>query len=85
MALDLTEKILHHLNKVNQVDTLDLAQLFKEDHQKVIGALKSIQANGDLVNAEPQTHKRWELSGEGKEVVEKGSSFFPKIFNTKFN
>lgn len=72
MAQELAEKILQQLVKESTVDTLDLAKLFNEDHQKIIGALKSIQANGDLVTADAITHKRWELSEEGRLVVEKG-------------
>lgn len=54
---DLVEKILRYLNKIDDVNTLDLAKDFNEDHQKIIGALKSIQANGELVIADPVTNK----------------------------
>ncbi|EDV92348.1 phenylalanine--tRNA ligase alpha subunit [Drosophila grimshawi] len=73
MHPDLTERILLHLESVDKVDTLDLATQFNVDHQKVVGALKSIQAHGDLVNAETVTHKTLGLTDEGQSVVEKGS------------
>lgn len=47
MAQELGEKILLYLDKNNQVDTLDLAKYFNEEHQKIVGAVKSIQATGD--------------------------------------
>jgi len=47
--------------------------VFNEDHQKIIGALKSIQASGELVNAEQTSRKTLELTGEGKQVSENGS------------
>ncbi|KAG5878298.1 hypothetical protein JTB14_017649 [Gonioctena quinquepunctata] len=72
MAL-LVENILKYLSEKGNVNTLKLAQLFNEDHQKIIGALKSIQAHGDLVAAEPVSETKIELTEEGKLVAEKGS------------
>ncbi|KAH8245615.1 hypothetical protein KR032_012502 [Drosophila birchii] len=73
MHPDLTERILQHLETAGQADTLDLAALFAEDHQKIVGALKSIQAHGDLVTATVATHKSVGLTDEGRAVVEHGS------------
>ncbi|XP_016990228.2 phenylalanine--tRNA ligase alpha subunit [Drosophila rhopaloa] len=73
MHPDLTERILQHLETADKVDTLDLAGLFSEDHQKIVGALKSIQAHGELVTAETATHKSLGLTDEGRAVVEHGS------------
>lgn len=73
MHPDLTERILQHLNVSDKVDTLDLVPVFGEDHQKIIGALKSIQAHGELVTAEPASRKSLELTGEGIEVAANGS------------
>ncbi|KAK4881073.1 hypothetical protein RN001_004392 [Aquatica leii] len=70
---DLTERILHILSETDEIGTLQLAKLLNEDHQKIIGALNSIQANGNLVIAKPQSHKHFELSQEGVVVAEKGS------------
>jgi len=69
----MAEKILKYLSENSEVNTLQLAEIFKEDHQKVIGALKSIQANGELVLAEPITQKNIELTEEGKLVAKQGS------------
>lgn len=77
---ELSEKILQHLSNATKVNTLDLARHLEEDHQKIIGALKSIQAHGNLIVAEQQTDKFLELSQEGKEVAEHGSHE-AKIYN----
>ncbi|XP_016942010.2 phenylalanine--tRNA ligase alpha subunit [Drosophila suzukii] len=73
MHPDLTERILQQLETADKVDTLDLAAQFAEDHQKIVGALKSIQAHGELVTAETATHKSLGLTDEGRAVVEHGS------------
>ncbi|XP_030378371.1 phenylalanine--tRNA ligase alpha subunit [Scaptodrosophila lebanonensis] len=73
MHPDLTERILQHLETVEKVDTLELAAIFGLDHQKVVGALKSIQAHGELVKAEAATHKTLGLTDEGQAVIEHGS------------
>lgn len=73
MANELPEKILAYLDTNPPVDTLDLAKLFNEDHQKIVGGMKSIQGLGDYLTVEPLTHKQWELTEEGKLVKENGS------------
>lgn len=68
----MAERILKYLSEHSEVNTLKLAEIFNEDHQKVIGALKSIQANGDLVSADPVSEKSIELTEEGKLVASQG-------------
>ncbi|XP_063912885.1 phenylalanine--tRNA ligase alpha subunit [Zophobas morio] len=77
---DLSEKILHRVSESEPISTLELSKQFQEDHQKIIGALKSIQAHGDLLVAEPQSDKFIELTEEGKLIVETGSHE-AKIYN----
>lgn len=43
MASALVENILLHVEKYEKADSLDLAKVFNEDHQKIIGAIKSLQ------------------------------------------
>ncbi|CAG9815327.1 unnamed protein product [Phaedon cochleariae] len=69
----LTENILKYLSENGNVNTLILAAHFEEDHQKIIGALKSLQAYGNLIEAEPVSEKRIELTEEGKHIAENGS------------
>uniref|UniRef100_A0A1A9VWS1 phenylalanine--tRNA ligase n=1 Tax=Glossina austeni TaxID=7395 RepID=A0A1A9VWS1_GLOAU len=73
MHPDLTERILQHLETVDKIDTLDLVEVFGEEHQKIVGALKSIEAHGDLVRTEPTSRKRLELTEEGQAVIANGS------------
>lgn len=73
MQLELTEQILKHVDENGQVDTLDLAKVFDVEHQKIIGALKSIEANGELLQTEQTSRKTWELTDEGKFVLVNGS------------
>ncbi|XP_044746499.1 phenylalanine--tRNA ligase alpha subunit [Coccinella septempunctata] len=70
---DLSEKILGELTKTDSIDTLELSKTFGQDHQKIVGALKSIEAHGNLLVVEPQTHKYFELTAEGKLIAENGS------------
>lgn len=82
----MAERILKYLSENPEVNTLKLAEVFKEDHQKVIGALKSIQANGDLVSAEPVSDKQIELTTEGKLVAKDGKNlrFFKESLSNNF-
>lgn len=73
MQPELTEQILLHIEQHGSVDTLDLVQLLGCDHQRIVGALKSIEAHGDLVHSETVSHKAWALTAEGQSVAESGS------------
>jgi phenylalanyl-tRNA synthetase alpha chain len=74
MQPELTEQILKHLEQHGKANTLDLVAVFGvDDHQKIIGALKSIEATGNLVDSEQTSTKTWELTDEGKFVAENGS------------
>lgn len=73
MQLELTEQILKYIEQHEKADTLDLATEFNEEHQKVVGALKSIQAHGDLLNSETTSRKAWQVTDEGRQVIEHGS------------
>uniref|UniRef100_A0A1B0GP45 phenylalanine--tRNA ligase n=1 Tax=Phlebotomus papatasi TaxID=29031 RepID=A0A1B0GP45_PHLPP len=70
---ELTDQLLKYLESHDQVDTLDLVPVFKEDHQKIVGALKSIEATGNVISSLPTSRKTWVLTDEGRSVVEHGS------------
>jgi len=53
MVSDISVRVLQYLDGHDTVDTLRLAGLFNVDHQKVVGAVKSLQAIGDVSVAEP--------------------------------
>ncbi|KAK6643923.1 hypothetical protein RUM43_000188 [Polyplax serrata] len=73
MANDLTDVILKTVDTELSVDTYELAAVLSEDHQKVIGAVKSLQSLGNLINGEPKVHTFWELTKEGEGVADNGS------------
>lgn len=73
MQPELTEQILQYVDRNGSVDTLDLVGHFGLDHQKIVGAVKSIEAHGDLLHSEPASRKSWALTAEGQAVVEHGS------------
>lgn len=73
MSLEISERILLWLDQNGDVDTLVLASDFEEDHQKVVGAMKSLLALGELITSETITSKKWALSTEGAEVAANGS------------
>jgi hypothetical protein len=43
MAQTLPEKILQYLDQNDKVDSLDLCLILKEDGQKIVGAIKSLE------------------------------------------
>ncbi|XP_039680536.1 phenylalanine--tRNA ligase alpha subunit [Perca fluviatilis] len=68
------ETLLRRIEKADGgVDSLDVASSLGLDHQVVVGAVKSLQALGDLISAEQRSSKHWELSEEGTEIAEQGS------------
>lgn len=70
---DLPQIVLNIINENEEIDTLHISSLLKEDHQKIVGAVKSLQVTEDLITVETLTHKKWELTDEGLEVSKNGS------------
>ncbi|XP_076231197.1 phenylalanine--tRNA ligase alpha subunit isoform X2 [Calliopsis andreniformis] len=73
MAKQLSDQILDYLDKHGEVNSVKLADIFKENHQKIIGAIKSLEAIGDLITTKQVTERKWELTSEGQHVVNYGS------------
>uniref|UniRef100_A0A671Y6E1 phenylalanine--tRNA ligase n=1 Tax=Sparus aurata TaxID=8175 RepID=A0A671Y6E1_SPAAU len=66
--------LLQRIEKVDDgVDSLEVASSLGVDHQVIVGAVKSLQALGDVISAELRSSKRWELTEEGTEIAEQGS------------
>ncbi|XP_063302017.1 phenylalanine--tRNA ligase alpha subunit [Pelobates fuscus] len=55
------------------LDSLELASTLGVDHQQVVGAVKSLQSLGEIIEAEQKSSKRWELTAEGEEIAREGS------------
>ncbi|XP_065576867.1 phenylalanine--tRNA ligase alpha subunit-like isoform X2 [Artemia franciscana] len=70
---DLVEKVLKEIDKNEKTSSLVLAKQLNVDHQKVVGAIKSILSAGEVIKAEQKSDKNWELTSEGLEVASQGS------------
>ncbi|XP_069623263.1 phenylalanine--tRNA ligase alpha subunit [Ranitomeya imitator] len=55
------------------LDSLELAGALGVDHQQVVGAVKSLQSLGEIIEAQQRSSKKWELSSEGQEIADSGS------------
>ncbi|XP_066587999.1 phenylalanine--tRNA ligase alpha subunit [Prorops nasuta] len=73
MAKSLTEKILEYLSQNYEANSLDLAKLFNEEHQKIIGAIKSLETVEDLITLKQISQQKWEITAEGQQIVKHGS------------
>ena len=71
---DIPEKILLEIEKCGKVSSHGLAKILSTDHQKIVGAIKSLQCLEDMITAEMESVKRWELTKEGEIVAEKGKT-----------
>eukprot|EP00091_Calanus_sinicus_P014766 TRINITY_DN32441_c0_g1_i1.p1 TRINITY_DN32441_c0_g1~~TRINITY_DN32441_c0_g1_i1.p1 ORF type:complete len:135 (+),score=44.78 TRINITY_DN32441_c0_g1_i1:45-407(+) len=71
--MDLPEQILGHLASADVVTSSELAQKFGCDSQKIVGAVKSLEALGGYIETEVVAVKKWVLTKEGGEVKESGS------------
>jgi len=69
---DLPSFILKEL-VTRETTSLKLAEKFKVDVQRVVGAIKSLEALGDVISTEMYQCKKWSLSAEGGEVLQEGS------------
>uniref|UniRef100_A0A3B4XU04 phenylalanine--tRNA ligase n=1 Tax=Seriola lalandi dorsalis TaxID=1841481 RepID=A0A3B4XU04_SERLL len=68
------ETLLQRIEKADDgVDSLEVANSLGLDHQVIVGAVKSLQAVGDVISAELRSSKRWELTDEGTEIADQGS------------
>lgn len=72
MSNQLQDQILEYLAKNSKASTLVLAEEFNQDHQKIIGAVKSLAAD-ELITTIPVTENKWELTEEGEHVMLNGS------------
>ncbi len=89
---ELPEQILLMLEEKERLSSLEIAEKLGEEHQKVVGAVKSLNsldgvclflkrpfeichiwASFQMIQSEQLSEKRLELTGEGREVAEKGS------------
>nr|XP_005900595.1 PREDICTED: phenylalanine--tRNA ligase alpha subunit isoform X2 [Bos mutus] len=55
------------------LDSAELATELGVEHQTVVGAVKSLQALGQIIETELRSTKRWELTAEGEDIAQEGS------------
>jgi len=71
--VDISEKVLNLLSTAEEVSSAFLATELSCDSQKVVGVIKSLEAQGGYVKTDVKTVKKWALTKEGQDVVDKGS------------
>uniref|UniRef100_A0A0N5AHE0 phenylalanine--tRNA ligase n=1 Tax=Syphacia muris TaxID=451379 RepID=A0A0N5AHE0_9BILA len=70
---DLCELLLAELDKCDEIETLEFSSHYGFDHQKVIGAVKSLLSQDGMIKTEDRNTKKVELTEEGKEMSKNGS------------
>lgn len=71
---NIAEKILKLLDASSTaLSSLDVAKTLGEDHQRVVGAIKSLECLDSVIETEPVSTKVWELTKEGEEIADRGS------------
>lgn len=70
---DIRERILSHLENNEDAGTLFLAEKWDETHQKIVGAVKSLQIHEGIIDAEQKVSSKLELTKEGRAVADSGS------------
>ncbi|XP_032066414.1 phenylalanine--tRNA ligase alpha subunit [Thamnophis elegans] len=61
--------------------SLEAATALGLEHQVLVGAVKSLQSLGEVIEAEQRTSKTWELTPEGQEIIHEGSHEV-RVFNS---
>ncbi|KAL3077587.1 hypothetical protein niasHT_033697 [Heterodera trifolii] len=70
------QRILNILAERDNFQSNELADQLAIDHQRLIGAIKSLQVKEGLVCTSEVKIKRIELTAEGEEIIQKGSHEF---------
>jgi len=70
---ELPERLLALLAISDKVSSFEAASSWSVDHQRVVGAVKSLQSWDNVVGVEEVTDTLWTLTSEGQEVVARGS------------
>uniref|UniRef100_A0A915AB76 Phenylalanine--tRNA ligase alpha subunit n=1 Tax=Parascaris univalens TaxID=6257 RepID=A0A915AB76_PARUN len=71
--VDMPQILLNRLDSNGPFDTLELSEQLGVDHQKVIGAVKSLLNHEGLILTEDRSLRKIELTKEGNEMAENGS------------
>ena len=82
--MELPEQILKALDssQASNIDSLSLADSFGIDHQKIVGAIKSLESLGQVIQSEAYVIQRWQLTKEGELIAKNGKYKYMKYFNS---
>ncbi|XP_069942001.1 phenylalanine--tRNA ligase alpha subunit isoform X2 [Cherax quadricarinatus] len=80
-GMDVQQQILHALEKNGVVISNEFAVSEKETHQKVVGAIKSLESLGNVINVKQIALKTWECTDEGNNLATSGSHE-ARLFNS---
>ncbi|XP_065069824.1 phenylalanine--tRNA ligase alpha subunit-like [Rhopilema esculentum] len=69
----ISQLLLERLDSTGSVDTLEFAKTVGKEHQAVVGAIKSLQALGNVINVEQKQHESLVLTKEGQLLATNGS------------
>ncbi|XP_054168866.1 phenylalanine--tRNA ligase alpha subunit-like [Oppia nitens] len=69
----LAEDILKLLDKRQKLNSLSLSNELSIDHQRLVGAIKSLQSIGELIRCQQTETKRLDLTQEGRHIADNGS------------
>jgi len=72
-SLDLQQQILQEIDRTSQLNSLEFSKKINEEHQKIVGAIKSIEAIGEIILVESKSDKDYTCSEEGLEIAAAGS------------
>eukprot|EP00126_Sphaerothecum_destruens_P012354 Sdes_comp21189_c0_seq1m19850 len=67
------ELILNRLNQKNNLNSDTFSTEYSLEHQSVVGAIKSLQCLGSVIEVSQEDYHQWALSSEGKDMCLCGS------------
>jgi len=70
---DLAEQLLLEIESKTTIDSREFATRLNINHQSIVGAVKSLQSLGSVIEAKDQQKKSWQLTDEGLSVLQNGS------------
>ena len=72
--MELPETLLKKLDQSSgPLSSLELSESLKIEHQKIVGAIKSLESLGNVIEAKSYVNKKWQLTNEGEQVAKNGS------------
>uniref|UniRef100_A0A2P2I4I7 phenylalanine--tRNA ligase n=1 Tax=Hirondellea gigas TaxID=1518452 RepID=A0A2P2I4I7_9CRUS len=70
---DLPTQLLIEIDRCGQLNSLKYSQSISEQHQKIVGAIKSLESLGEVINVVSSSAKCWSCTEEGHQISKEGS------------